>query len=57
MLSLKNNFSAMKCEISKGREQDSDHQNLTGKRRHRLRAPDREDGQELPRMRLIPAAP
>jgi len=47
----------MKCEISKGREQDSDHQNLTGKRRHRLRAPDREDGQELPRMRLIPAAP
>lgn len=27
----------------KGREQDSGFQNLTGRRRHRLRAPDREE--------------
>lgn len=47
-----NDFSMIKCRITKGGEQDSGHQNLTGRRRHRLRAPDREEDQELQKENL-----
>ncbi len=40
-----NDFSKAECKIMKGKEQDSDFQKLTGRRRHRLRAPDRGEDQ------------